>query len=336
MLRTCAAVIAVAFALAPTRARAADERVVIFCELGEDGFCDRLAAELVTEGFTADKRPRPSGGAAQAVLAFLASGPHPSAALIVEDAPRRVAIWARFAGRLESREFVPARPTDPADVLARQAAEFLRATFLAVDRAPSPAAVPSPSVEQLEPPAQEQYPTPTPELRAPRFSLAGGPGVVWSAGAAPVASLSVDADWMPSAHLALSLVADLPVMPANIDASEGSTRLYPFVVGLAVRYVADVGASWNVGVGAGLAALVVRMEGAAAGQYESRTDDAAAGLGFVEGRVGYALTESFRLRLGVRVGAAWPTPVVRFAGREVAQLGLPVVSSSIAAEWVIR
>jgi hypothetical protein len=335
---------------APCVARGAnaEERLVIFCDVGETPFCDHIAAELMNRGFFIESRARPAGGTAQAVLDYLSKGPQPSAALVVEDTPHRVAVWARFAGRLESREFIPARPDDPEEVIVLQTAEFLRATFLAIERAPAPTPPPpekplpllppppppafaAPPAPIAAPPKVEQAPTPTVLPR--RFAVGAGLGMLWL-GADPVAEISAAGEWVFAPGLALRVEADLPVTFASISAAEGSARLFPFVVGVGLAVPANTG-RWHFEVGPEVAALVVRMEGSASSKYRSATDNAPSILGMLEGRAGYSITEDIRLSLGVKVGGAWPPPVVRFAGREVATLGMLVMATTLSVEWVL-
>jgi hypothetical protein len=86
----------------------------------------------------------------------------------------------------------------------------------------------------------------------------------------------------------------------------------------------------SMGIGAG--PVVAWAQGTGGEDLESQKDRVT--VAYLGGTVqlGFALTRWFRLRLGVRIGALLPAVEVSFAGRKVAEMGLPLIEGFGGAE----
>ncbi len=86
----------------------------------------------------------------------------------------------------------------------------------------------------------------------------------------------------------------------------------------------------SMGIGAG--PVVAWAQGTGGEDFDSQKDRVT--VAYLGGTVqlGFALTRWFRLRLGVRIGALLPAVEVSFAGRKVAEMGLPLIEGFGGAE----
>ncbi len=86
----------------------------------------------------------------------------------------------------------------------------------------------------------------------------------------------------------------------------------------------------SMGIGAG--PVVAWAQGTGGEDLESQKDRVT--VAYLGGTVqlGFALTRWFRLRLGAKIGALLPAVEVSFAGRKVAEMGLPLIEGFAGAE----
>ncbi|MGC4122033.1 MAG: hypothetical protein QM765_47125 [Myxococcales bacterium] len=132
------------------QAAAAGAHIALSCAFGADVYCSRLLAELHAAGHQVDKLP--DGADLQAELAA------PGAVVQVRQAPWEVVVLVRRDGILETRTYRPdAGEQNPAQTVAVQVAEGLRATFSQRVTAPEP---------KKEPAAQSTSPRPEPPAAA--------------------------------------------------------------------------------------------------------------------------------------------------------------------------
>ncbi|HEY3446346.1 MAG TPA: hypothetical protein VGK67_08265 [Myxococcales bacterium] len=159
-------------ALVPGSALAAQKgaHIAMSCAFAADPFCNRLLAELQAAGHQVDKLP--DGAALEAELAA------PGAVVQVRQAPWEVVVMVRRDGVLETRTYKPDdRESNPAQTVAVQVAEGLRASFALrtpdpeVPRAqqdlqPTEEPKAAPELPRAQPAADSQKPAP--EQTAPK------------------------------------------------------------------------------------------------------------------------------------------------------------------------
>lgn len=164
---------------------------------------------------------------------------------------------------------------------------------------------------------------------APR-AASGGLGLWLGAGAlgswapgglgiTPHAALSVRAEL--GAAWGASLLAQLPLLDAEIESDEGEARVAWTALGASVDHRLPLAAPWFSSLGLGAALFVLDAAGEAQPEFSGRRERLTAGAGFVLLGIGRELNGWLHVRALVLAGAAAPRPVLRFDGREVAGLG---------------
>src|SRR5262249_11080627 len=141
--------------------------------------------------------------------------------------------------------------------------------------------------------------------------------------------------WSSAGPWVVRALLSIPAVSPTVTASEGSATVSTWLAGAALDWRLTAARSpWGAALGAGVAATLVRVHGQATQPFLGTSADLPGALPFVEASASRALWESSPIRLGVQAmaGADLPRPVVRFAGREVAALGAPLLAGSLLVE----
>ncbi len=325
---------AIAGSTAVARAQESDPALIVI--VGEHGapFGLRLAAELEVLGFRAAIVDPTAEPASRGSLEAAAREAGAIAAIRAVPSEHGVEIWLtdRVTGKTLLRELTDAGPDEGAAAL--RTVELLRASLAEVALAqPTRGEVPEPAGlrERLELPAPDAQPA---EALAPALHVGMAPGVALSPGGfAAAATLGLGLDWMPSDHVGLVALGVLPITGARASAAEGTAELSSFVAGAGLRVAfASPTSRWAPSIDAGFAAVWIRAAATASAGYSATEASSSTGAAFLRAGLGVALGSRLRLRADVLAASVGRGVTVRFAGREVATWGEPLVVPSLGAE----
>jgi hypothetical protein len=318
----------------PGVARADPSSTVTIDASPEDPIARQIEAELRTLGFSIKVVDAGSAaGEPWRELRTIARASEAVAAIRVESQHQQVELWVadRATGKVVQRTIQVDDPASPQSrrTVAIRVVELLRVSLQELDL---PGRPPEAEVEASSVPIQKLK-----EPRPPRFMLDLSPAVMGSPGGiVPSLNVLLGFRWMAHPHVGLALVGIVPTFASRLEAEEGVARIAIGAVGggPVVPLVAP-SARWQPELGAAAVALFLRMEGEAREPYESNLDlVTTAGL---LGRVGLgvAIHRRLRLRLDAMAGVAIPTPMVRFADRNVASWGRPLLLGAFGLEAVL-
>jgi len=121
----------------------------------------------------------------------------------------------------------------------------------------------------------------------------------------------------------------IPLAANDFSGAEGTGHARVYLFGAGLEWVAwQRAAAWRAALGAGAGALWLPLRAEPNAGYRSRTDHLASGIAFASASLAVRLTPRLGLRAGVLAGSAFPRPVVRFDGHEVATWGSVFVAGS--------
>ncbi len=310
-----------------------------------------LDVEVVTSGAKMD-------------LATAAREHEASAVARVEETPPEIVLWvdaAHSAGTTQESRVSDslAGRTEPG-LLALRAVELLRGRLLPVPIVPTATAAPGAAAPATTEPA---LPTTSPSAtasvapgappkgtatappegstgphvappRPSRGSIHVGPAIVASPGGVPVAPmLRLGGGWRVLARLELDGFAMIPLAGSTVSQREGQIELRVLAVGAgaSVHFTRPESAlALHAGGGFGVATFF--YEGRATAPWISASGTQATAMPFLEIGGGYRVTPVIGLRADLLSALTRPSPVLVFAGREVASFGSPFVLASIALE----
>jgi hypothetical protein len=301
----------------------ASDRVAVVGDADDEAIVRQLRAELSALGFEvlAPEAPAEDDDELWAddlgVVAAIRVADHEALEIRIVD---------RATGQsVQHRVEIPQPLTEEdARIVALRAIELLRASL----REPQEAPVVNPA-----PPT----PSPTRPPAAPRFFLHFAPAVAGSPGGlGPSLHALLGLRWMPHRHLGLAIQALAPTVGTVARGPEGTARIHTALV-LAAAHVSFVSPSarWQPDAGIGLGPAFLRMRGAAATAYDDATDVVTSAALAARFGLAVAVSPRLRLRLDGHIGALVPRPLVRFAGRTVADWGQPFGLGVLGLEVVI-
>lgn len=362
-LIVCAFALAFAVTLFASTVRARDAPLVVLVIEGTPGAMHRrLEAELSQLGF------RVATDRAAGSLEARARALRADAAVRVPRSHRAVEVWVTDPDRLRTARRSIVVPSDGQGeaVLAVRSVELLRAAFLEIDVAmpepPPPIASASASASassaSASASASASVTTPgtasAPPTGAPRASAStlpppppaaplerrGPPALFASAGAL----LSVSPGGVPAdVHLGLGLGRrfaerlhvdawlSTPGQTARVEAAGGTSSVRSTLFGMGASWTWTRGDATVLG-GLGLGGVWVHAEGRADAGFDARSTDAWLAWPYARAGGTFALSERLRIALDVRAGATFPRAVIRFADRDVATLGRPLVVPGLGLE----
>ncbi|WP_437764567.1 hypothetical protein WMF27_34665 [Sorangium sp. So ce281] len=338
----CALVALLAFAALAAPCSAGEAPPITVVAGARGALAYRLSQELEAAGLQVHVQAGPAAAGSGGLLIVIPEGEEGA-----------IEIWSDSSGRADLVASVA--PDGPLDTRVLRAAELVRALRSTASTAgapagavgPEPAAVapapvqPSPAAPPAAPPGEAW---PRPPLRAwappsPPFAVPAAPraplvevGVAIAAGwQAPGASLALEASlriW-PSARIGAGLLADLPVIGPEIEASEGKVRfrrsLFGAELALApIERSRRFGLVLSPGVGLGY----VSASGDARPPYIDSDESTFTALVYGRGEARFRLVDSVVLTAGALGGAAIPPVDIRFAGRVISTFS-PIASFSL-------
>jgi hypothetical protein len=273
-------------------------------------------------------------------LQSLARGLQVAAAIWVPSVDQpRLEIWVvdRVTGKTVERTVRVREAVSPEAnrIIAMRVIELLRASFRELELSERPLeeseVQPSAAVRNLAGGENEK--------RVSSAFFGVGPSLATSPGGlGPLFDLRLGLRWLFFARWGLDAYALLPAAGAEVEAEEGSARVFFASAGIGPSYLLTrPESSWHLDLGAGLGAALLPMQGEAGGAWEGRTQLATSIP--VYGRAGIAARIArgdLRLRLDLQSGALLPRATVRFAGRDVAHWGGFFLIASLMLELGLR
>ncbi|WP_441291355.1 hypothetical protein ACSRUE_13580 [Sorangium sp. KYC3313] len=335
----CALVALLAFAALAAPCSAGEAPPITVVAGARGALAYRLSQELEAAGLQVHVQAGPAAAGSGGLLIVIPEGEEGA-----------IEIWSDSSGRADLVASVA--PDGPLDTRVLRAAELVRALRSTAGApagavGPEPAAVapapvqPSPAAPPAAPPGEAW---PRPPLRAwappsPPFAVPAAPraplvevGVAIAAGwQAPGASLALDASlriW-PSARIGAGLLADLPVIGPEIEASEGKVRFRRSLFGaeLALAPI-ERGRRFGLVLSPGVGLGYVSASGDARPPYIDSDESTFTALVYGRGEARFRLVDSVVLTAGALGGAAIPPVDIRFAGRVISTFG-PLASFSL-------
>jgi hypothetical protein len=173
----------------------------------------------------------------------------------------------------------------------------------------------------------------SPPPRDRRLGIGLGMGVVWSpggVGARGAVRLAFDARFVP--WLTLRADAWVTVLGEDLEARGARATFDAATFRLSAFYEFVRRGPVRPALGICGGGIVVWTEGAGAAEYVGGQETALAGYAGGTGRFAVVLGKWIRVELGAAVGAVMPEVRVRFAGRDVAQFGRPMVDAFAQVE----
>jgi hypothetical protein len=303
----------------------ASDRVAVVGGADDEAIVRQLRAELSALGFEVLAPEAPAEDDDEIWADDLGAV---AAIRVVEHEALEIRIVDRVAGKSVRRRVAIPQPhtEEDARIVAMRAIELLRASL----REPQEVPVASP------PPPTPSTPSPT-RPAAPRFFIHLAPAVAGSPGGlGPSLHALLGLRWMPHPHLGLAIQALAPTVGTVADGPEGTARIHTalVLVGMHVAFVSP-SARWQPDAGVGIGPAFLRMRGSAAPAYGDATDVVTCAAFAARLGLAVAVHPRVRLRLDGHIGALVPRPLVRFAGRTVADWGRPFGIGVLGVEIVL-
>jgi hypothetical protein len=319
--RSAASALAIALTYLPSTANAADPPVVQLssCEKGCDALAARLRGELEALGFDV-RAPAASENAPDKR--------RPEAVIQLQADPLSVQLWTRASMRMRTYSVDPTDVSGDVDVLARRAAEVVRAETTVMQ---TPVAEPAddppllPPAPRRAPPRSERLPAPIlaeePDARlwihaAPALTVSSGP-----IAALAQADLGLRLDPIPM--LRAEIFGTVPLAPATAEKGASEVSLFTGLVGGSLGLVLGDPDALSGSLAAGLAWQWLRVDGFAAPPLSGTSETAHVTFTFVQAEIAYAVHPDVSLVAGGRVGVSAPEPVFAVAGETLGGFGRP-------------
>lgn len=315
--------------------------IIVVLSAADDRFGLRLQAELVALGFDAVLAPpdtaSATGPASVGSVEQVARSRRAIAAIRAVSSEHGVEVWIadRVTGKTVVRDVTsPSDASDRDAALALAAVDLLRASLLEVALPKAPLGdVPAP------PELSQRLSLPAPgslEPRSPptlRVSLA--PGVLWSPGGmGPAGSLDVGLAWIPTAHVGAAAFVSLPLSRPSVSGRGGAADLSVLLGGVGMRFVLTPPESrWSPSADAGVMVTSMESRGAASPGYLAKQVSATLAAPYLRAGLALAVTPMLRVRADVLFGFVVPGVSVQLAKREVAAFGLPILLSTLGADF---
>lgn len=239
-------------------------------------------------------------------------------------------VWVadRITGKTVLREVVVGRHQTADDIVALRAVELLRVSLLELRM---PRAEPQPEVA-----ARVQELVPATEPATYPFEATVGPAVSTSPGGLTAALQGFLAlRYNLPELLAIEAFAMLPTFSTRIGTDQGQADVSIGMAGLGLQLRLSE-RTIRTRVGAGAAAVLLRMNGSPNPPYQGRSDSIVSGAPFVSFGLARDLGPSLALGAEVIAGAAVPRPVIEFAGGQVATWGRPFACAALTLDLRVR
>ncbi len=306
----------------PGTARADDPPIVQLtpCERGCEALAARLRGELEALGFEV----RAAASAEQP-----GDGRRPEAVIQLQADPLGVQLWTRASMRMRTYSVDPSDVSGDVDVLARRAAEVVRAETTVVQKPNvEPSDEPLVAPPHARPPVPAPLPGPPPPLApegpATRLWIHAAPVLTVSSG--PIAALAhadIGLRLDPLPMLRAEVFGTVPLAPATTEEGSAEVSLFTGLVGGSLGLVLGDADVLSGTLAAGLAWQWVRVDGFAEPPLSGTSEAAHVTFTFVQGEIAYAAHPDLHLVGGARLGVSAPEPVVAVAGTPLGGFGRP-------------
>jgi hypothetical protein len=233
---------------------------------------------------------------------------------------------------LTLRELVRVAAASPSShrIAAVRAVEVIRAR-LAAPRDQSEVQPESPPPKADASPAiKDAASTDSVKPRRGGFDFFLGPALLASPGSLSANwEASLEVRWMPGDHVAIGLLGMFPLSSGRLEASEGAATLSATLVGATIDWLpSDSRRKLRPQVGVALAGVRLGMNGIAQPPFLDRAEQIFVALPSLRAGLAVELAPRLALRIEGLAGASLPRATIRFAGREVADWGRPLLSLS--------
>jgi hypothetical protein len=301
-------------------------KILVLLEQTSPAFLPRLRAELASSGFgVAVVRPS-TFPPSRSEIEQLAQQEGATAGLSLIEAGSGVEIWVvdRTSAKTVFREVILGLydPREAPEVIAIRMVETLRATLMELEhpRSGTVETAPAPEIDV------------TGNARSPRFWLGVGGGAGYSSGGVgAVGHLELSLMWMPTSRLYLALDGLLSPGRAKIRAPEGEASVGMYLSGASLGgWMNDPSAVVRARAGLGVWASVLALSGAAAAPYVSTHAQIVTAMPHLDLGLRIAMTHRLAIEGTLSGAVSAPGASVRFAGREVATWGRPLVLGGVA------
>lgn len=323
-----AAALATTLTYLPSIAHAADPPVVQLssCEKGCDALAARLRGELEALGFEVR---------APAAAEDAPDKKRPEAVIQLQADPLSVQLWTRASMRMRTYSVDPTDVSGDVDVLARRAAEVVRAETTVMQ---TPVAEPAddppalPPAPRRAPPRVEPHigrvPVPLPpEEPEARLWIHAAPALTVSSG--PIAALA-QADLGlrldPIPMLRAEIFGTFPLAPATAESGTNEVSLFTGLAGGSLGLVLGDPDALSGSLAAGIAWQWLRVDGFAEPPLSGTSETAHVTFTFVQTEIAYAVHPDVSLVAGGRVGVSAPEPVLAVAGETLGGFGRPAAT----------
>lgn len=321
------ALVALLVTPAPTGMAQSDARMRVVVAATDQVWARRTRRELELLSIDAIAAPAPPVPVAVSTLLELARASGAIASISLVGHGGGVDIWVadRATGKTSVRSVA-----DASDVglIAVQAVELLRASLLELRST-------LPQRGEVEAPPQAA------ELEAPpRFAFLSrvGPAFTWSPGGLDAqAQLEVEIGARVDRWVSIVAPLRVPLAAVSIAAAEGDASGFLLLTGLALRLdFADRDSVVHPTADLGVQIAYLELRGAALAPRTGAIASRVAAIPYSALGLAIALADGIRVRLDGWIGFAAPGLVVRFAGRPVAQWGVPVLGACISFQIVVH
>jgi hypothetical protein len=298
----------------------------------DEAVTGRLLKELGTAGFDAFSYT----GDPEERLEEIARKERAAAVIRLELKGKNVDVWVadRVTNKIVFRSLEVTESSGPTDTIAVLAAvELLRASLMEL-HAPQKTKGQDAASDQT---ADFSKPAPVPPVKAARtWQLAGslGAGLSYLGRRTGVAmSLPLALTLSLRRLLYFRVLGALSLVPSTLEAPEGEVRFSPWLAGGDIGIIALADKSrFQPVLGAGGGAYLIRVRGQADEGFVSRGRLLVGAILFLRG--GLRVRFNSRLAMVTDIAAGWTFPgrSIHIAGREVAELGRPLLFAGLSLE----
>ena len=307
--------------LASRAAGARESSPVVLLASTSPTLAKRLRGELAMLGFAVvldDAGPQAPEGERPGATAL-----RTGAAIVVRTTARaegiEVVIVDRITGKTLIRDVFERElaTADPDGVVALRVVELLRASLLELE---SPHASRGSDQDEL------------PDSFLDLVAAMGGASSVSATGISPTSAL--EAWWQTPTRLALGAVALIPAGPGAVRSDTESADVYASVLALGARLrLSPRPRRWHVSVGAAAALTWLHLSAThTTGTHVARVADLWLGGPYADVALGWCFVPTVCASTALRGTVPFPAPFVSFAGREVAELGRPLLAWTLGLE----
>lgn len=297
----------------------------------------RVAAELETSGFRVVRRPVEADTEEDLMRQLLNSNPSFASFVMVREGNGGAAlVWLAGNARIKHFAMDDVSSSSAAGAIALRVTEMLNMQVLTIE-VPVPAPQPD-----TDPVRDEPDKAPVPNEAAPDdLAAEQGRGFVWFG---PSAVMSSGGDRMGggsslglgiplSELLSLEAAGDFVPIPLVVHSAAGTTEITSISARVLTELDIALGKIWRVGVGLGAGIMRVASQSDSAPGFEARSATTSAALVAARARMRFDAKSGFSVLLSIDPSIAVPSISIRADDTEVARLGRPWLTGTVALGW---